>query len=77
LIISEGMFLAVLGVVLGLAGSAMVTKLVGSFLYGVLPLDLFIYSSVCVSLMIASLIAVYFPARRAMRVDPMAAMRYE
>lgn len=77
LIMSEGMFLAVLGVALGLAGSTMVTKLLGSFLYGVLPLDLVIYSSVSVSLIIASLIAVYFPARRAMRVDPMAAMRYE
>jgi len=66
-----------IGLVAGLLGAVAVTRLMSSLLYGVSPTDLTIYSLVTILLSGAALIATYFPARRAMSVDPIIALRYE
>jgi putative ABC transport system permease protein len=70
---------AVIGIGLlgGLLGGLAVTRLMSSLLYGVSASDLSIYAIVTVLLSGAASIATYFPARRAMSVDPMVALRYE
>jgi len=66
-----------IGLLAGLLGGLAVTRLMSSLLYGVSPTDLSIYAIVTILLSGAALIATYFPARRAMSVDPMVALRYE
>ncbi len=66
-----------IGLLAGLLGGLAVTRLMSSLLYGVSPSDLSIYAIVTVLLSAAALIATWFPARRAMTVDPMVALRYE
>jgi putative ABC transport system permease protein len=65
------------GLLAGIAGGLAVTRLMSSLLYGVSPNDLSIFALVTFLLSLAALIATYFPARRAMAVDPMMALRYE
>ena len=66
-----------IGLAAGILGALAVTRLMSSLLYGVSPNDLSIYALVTVLLSGAALVATYFPARRAMTVDPMVALRYE
>jgi putative ABC transport system permease protein len=66
-----------IGLVVGLFGALAVTRLMSSLLYGVSAHDVSIYAVVTIALSGAALIATYFPARRAMSVDPMVALRYE
>ena len=66
-----------IGLLAGLFGGLAVTRLMSSLLYGVSAHDLSIYAIVTIILSGAALIATYFPARRAMSVDPMVALRYE
>jgi ABC-type antimicrobial peptide transport system permease subunit len=71
------MKLILIGVALGVAAALALTKAMVGFLYGVTAADPLIFLSVILLLVIVSLAACYVPARRAMRVDPMVALRYE
>lgn len=77
MIVSQSARLAVFGVVIGLIGALVLTRLMGSLLYGVTASDPLIYAVVAMLLLIVALAASYIPARRAMRVDPVVALRYE
>ncbi|HME56693.1 MAG TPA: FtsX-like permease family protein, partial [Terracidiphilus sp.] len=77
LIMREGFQLALVGVALGLAGAAVLARLLASLLYGVRPGDLSTFAGVTILLAVVTLLATYIPARRATRVDPMVALRHE
>jgi putative ABC transport system permease protein len=73
----EGGQLAAVGLALGLAGSLAATRLIAMLLFGVKPADPLTFGAVTAILAIVTLAASYIPARRATRVDPMVALRYE
>jgi putative ABC transport system permease protein len=77
LVLKEGMALVGGGVAVGLIVAAAVTRLLASFLYGVSPLDAATFAAIPLVLALAALLATYLPARRAAKVDPMIALRYE
>ncbi len=77
MVLRQGLGLAIAGAVVGLAGSVMVSHLITGLLYGVKPTDPATFGAVAIILMSVALIACYFPARRAMRVDPIVALRCE
>jgi putative ABC transport system permease protein len=77
LMIREGMGLVVIGLGLGLAGSFALTRVMRGMLFGVTPTDATTFVSVSAVLIVVALLACYFPARRATRVDPLVALRYE
>ncbi|MGB2644112.1 MAG: ABC transporter permease [Candidatus Acidiferrum sp.] len=77
LILRRGMTLVLLGTALGLAGAAVLTRLMSSLLYGVSTIDPATFLAVTALLVIVSLIACFVPARRAMQVDPTVALRCE
>jgi putative ABC transport system permease protein len=75
LVLGEGLRLAVLGIVLGLAVAAGVTRAMGTLLYATSPTDPLTFACVVPLLLAAALLACWVPARRAMRADPIAALR--
>ena len=77
LVIGRGVRLAAIGSVIGLGAALGLTRLMKSLLYGVGAMDPFTFAGVVVLLIVVALLAVCIPARRAMRVDPMVALRYE
>jgi predicted permease len=77
LVLRQTLLLAGAGIVIGLAGAAAVTQFLTSILFGVKATDPVTYAAVVALLVLTALGASYIPARRAMRVDPMAALRYE
>jgi len=77
LVIGGGLKLALFGSVLGLAGAFAATRLVTSLLYGVTATDPMTFLGVSLLLLTVAVLASYLPARRAMGVDPMDALRYE
>ena len=83
MIVRQGMTLAILGVILGLVGAYVLTKYLESWislskmLFGVKVSDPFTYAAIAVLLTVVALIACYIPARRATKIDPLVALRYE
>jgi predicted permease len=77
LIVGQGMGLAVVGVIAGIAGAFALTRLMASVLYEVQATDPTTFVSVVVVLLVAALVASWLPARRALRIDPVQALRYD
>jgi putative ABC transport system permease protein len=77
LVLGYGVKLALAGVAVGIAAALALTRLLSSALYAVSPHDPLTFVAVALALMLVALAACYIPARRAMRVDPMIALRYE
>ncbi len=77
LVIRQGMTLAILGSAIGMVGALALSRLMVSLLYGIKPTDPATFAVVAIVLMLVALAACYIPARRAMRVDPIIAVRYE
>ena len=77
MVLGKGLLLTSIGVALGLAGSLELTRLIRSMLYEVTPHDVVTFAAATVFLAVVALMACFFPARRATKVDPMVALRYE
>jgi putative ABC transport system permease protein len=77
LVIGQGMRLAIVGLVLGLLAAFGLSRVLSSLLFGVSAHDPITYGGVTLALLIVAILACYIPARRATRVDPIIALRYE
>jgi putative ABC transport system permease protein len=77
LVLGEAIALAAIGITIGLAGAFAATRLIQSLLFGITSTDALTFAGISALLAVTALVASYVPARRAMRVDPMIALRYE
>ena len=77
MVLRQGLVLSLVGVVLGVIAALGVTHLIASMIFGVSPYDALTFVAVATILLVVALCACYIPARRAMNVDPMVALRYE
>jgi predicted permease len=77
MVMREALLLVVAGVILGLPGALLATRLISSMLFGLKPTDLLSFSLATLLMITVALLAGYLPARRASKVDPMVALRYE
>jgi predicted permease len=77
LIVRNGMMLTLIGTAAGLVGAFALTRLMTTMLFGVTPTDVSTFATVSLVLIVVALLACYLPARRATKVDPIIALRYE
>jgi predicted permease len=77
LIVTQGLWLAIIGIAVGVAMAAALTRTLSSLLYGVSALEPVTFIGVALLMMTVALLASYIPARRATKVDPLVALRYE
>jgi putative ABC transport system permease protein len=77
MVMSQGTMMTVVGLLMGLAGAWFATRYIATLLYGITPGDPLTFGGAAVILGAVALAACYLPARRAMRVDPMVALRHE
>jgi putative ABC transport system permease protein len=77
MVLRSGMALALLGIAIGLTGAFFLTRLMSKLLFGVTPTDAMTFAGVAATLFVVALLACYIPARRATKVDPSIALRYE
>jgi len=77
LVVRQGLQLTILGVIFGVASACALTRFLTSFLYGVRPADSVTFGLASLAVIVVSILSSYIPARRATKVDPMVALRYE
>jgi putative ABC transport system permease protein len=77
LIVRQGMRLALIGSVTGIVGALLLSRLMSKLLYGVQPTDPVTFVAVAIGLAVVAILACYIPAHRAMRINPMTALRCE
>jgi putative ABC transport system permease protein len=77
LVLKQGLSLTVIGVILGLAAAFALTRLLSGLLFGVAAVDVGTFAMMSLLLVLVSIAACYLPARRAMKIDPLRALRYE
>ena len=77
MVLIQGMRLALIGVAIGIAAAFGLTRLLTSLLFGVQPRDPLVFIAVPVLLIAVALLACYLPARRATRINPLEALRWE
>jgi putative ABC transport system permease protein len=77
LVLSRGVIFALIGIAIGFAGAFGLTRYLTTLLFGVQPVDLMTFLSVAVILIVVALLACVIPARKAAKVDPLIALRYD
>jgi len=77
MVLRQGAKMALYGVAIGVVGAFGLTRLMAGLLFGVSPVDPFTFGAVAAVLFVVAILACYVPARRAMKVDPLVALRYE
>jgi putative ABC transport system permease protein len=75
MVVGQGARLAACGIAIGLAGAYWLTRLMASMLYGVSPSDIWTFALISILLAAVALVASYLPSRRAMRLEPLSALR--